>query len=155
MSTTSTSRLRRLVSLMLLAALLSSLTTGFAAAVAPLEGPGTVPIPGTPTAITGAATGVGSTSATLNGTVNANGSSTTVVFEYGLDTFYGNTWPADQSPVSGSKVAPWGNGCTPYHGWSPSASIACSGMASVSVSCRIWLPIGVSIGAVLAWRTVI
>jgi phosphodiesterase/alkaline phosphatase D-like protein len=55
-----------------------------------------------PTATTGAATGVGSTNATLNGTVNANGSSTTVIFEYGLDTSYGFTWTADQSPVTGS-----------------------------------------------------
>jgi phosphodiesterase/alkaline phosphatase D-like protein len=55
-----------------------------------------------PAATTGAATGVGSTGATLNGTVNANGSSTTVIFEYGLDTSYGFTWTADQSPVTGS-----------------------------------------------------
>jgi phosphodiesterase/alkaline phosphatase D-like protein len=55
-----------------------------------------------PTATTGAATGVGSIAATLNGTVNANGFSTTVIFEYGLDTSYGFTWTADQSPVTGS-----------------------------------------------------
>ena len=55
-----------------------------------------------PTANTGAATGVGSFAATVNGTVNANGSSTTVIFEYGLDTGYGSTWTADQSPVTGS-----------------------------------------------------
>ncbi len=58
-----------------------------------------------PTATTGAATGVGSTDATLNGTVNANGASTTVYFEYGLDTNYGSTWTADQSPVTGSTDA--------------------------------------------------
>jgi phosphodiesterase/alkaline phosphatase D-like protein len=55
-----------------------------------------------PTATTGAATGITMTGATLNGTVNANGFSTTVYFEYGLDTSYGSTWPADQSPVTGS-----------------------------------------------------
>ena len=55
-----------------------------------------------PTATTNAATGIGTTSATLNGTVNANGSSTTVIFEYGFTTSYGFTWTADQSPVSGS-----------------------------------------------------
>jgi phosphodiesterase/alkaline phosphatase D-like protein len=59
-----------------------------------------------PTATTGAATGVGSAGATLNGTVNANGSSTTVVFEYGLTTEYGGTAPAPQSPVSGSTATP-------------------------------------------------
>jgi hypothetical protein len=55
-----------------------------------------------PTATTGAATGVGSFDATVNGTVNANGFSTTVIFEYGLNTGYGSTMTADQSPVTGS-----------------------------------------------------
>ncbi len=57
-----------------------------------------------PTATTEAATGIGSTGATVNGTVNANGSSTTVFFEYGLTDEYGQTVPADQSPVSGSAA---------------------------------------------------
>jgi phosphodiesterase/alkaline phosphatase D-like protein len=55
-----------------------------------------------PTATTGAATGIGSYDATVNGTVNANGSSTTVIFEYGTTVSYGSTWTADQSPVTGS-----------------------------------------------------
>ncbi|MBN2431478.1 MAG: hypothetical protein JXQ27_08375 [Acidobacteria bacterium] len=55
-----------------------------------------------PTATTNAATGIGATQATFNGTVNANGASTTVWFEYGLDTSYGFTFPADPSPVTGS-----------------------------------------------------
>ena len=59
-----------------------------------------------PTATTGAASGVGSTGATLNGTVNANGALTTVTFEYGLNTSYGSTVAADQSPVSGSTNTP-------------------------------------------------
>ena len=59
-----------------------------------------------PTATTQAATGIGSSGATLNGTVNANGFSTTVVFEYGLTEEYGQTWPAGQSPVSGSMNTP-------------------------------------------------
>jgi len=59
-----------------------------------------------PTATTGAATGVGSTGATLNGTVNANGSLTTVFFEYGLTDEYGLIWTALQSPVSGSTDTP-------------------------------------------------
>ena len=55
-----------------------------------------------PTSTTDSATSVGLTFATLNGTVNANGSSTTVTFEYGTDTAYGTTVTADQSPVTGS-----------------------------------------------------
>jgi len=60
----------------------------------------TLPFP--PTAVTDAATAIGVTSATLNGTVNANDASTTVTFQYGTDTNYGVTVTADQSPLSGS-----------------------------------------------------
>ncbi len=55
-----------------------------------------------PAASTGAATAVGTSSATLNGIVNANGSDTTVTFEYGTDTSYGTNVTADQSPVTGN-----------------------------------------------------
>jgi phosphodiesterase/alkaline phosphatase D-like protein len=55
-----------------------------------------------PTAVTGAASSIGSTSATLNGTVNANNGSTTVIFEFGETTGYGRTATADQSPATGS-----------------------------------------------------
>jgi len=55
-----------------------------------------------PAATTGAASGVGAGRATLYGTVNANGATTTVHFEYGLDANYGNNAEAGQSPVSGS-----------------------------------------------------
>jgi phosphodiesterase/alkaline phosphatase D-like protein len=55
-----------------------------------------------PTATTNAASSVGATTATLNGTVNANNVSTTVIFEYGLNTSYGKVVTADQSPVTGS-----------------------------------------------------
>ena len=55
-----------------------------------------------PTATTEAATGIGSTGATLNGTVNANADHTTVTFEYGPTPAYGTTVTADQSPVTGS-----------------------------------------------------
>jgi phosphodiesterase/alkaline phosphatase D-like protein len=55
-----------------------------------------------PTATANAASEVEVTTATLNGTVNANDYSTTVTFEYGLTTAYGNTIAADQSPVSGA-----------------------------------------------------
>jgi phosphodiesterase/alkaline phosphatase D-like protein len=56
-----------------------------------------------PTVTTNAATAISSTSATLNGTVNANNSSTTVTFEYGETTAYGRTVTADQSPVTGNS----------------------------------------------------
>src|SRR5205814_1505751 len=46
-----------------------------------------------PAVITGTATGVGTNTATLNGTVNPNGRSTTVHFDYGLTTSYGSTAP--------------------------------------------------------------
>ncbi len=57
---------------------------------------------GTPTATTDGASAITAYEATLNGTVNANGSSTTVTFEYGINTNYGRTITADQSPISGS-----------------------------------------------------
>jgi len=56
----------------------------------------------TPTSATNAATLVSTTSATLNGAVNANNSSTIVTFEYGKTTAYGSSVTADQSPVTGS-----------------------------------------------------
>ncbi len=59
----------------------------------------TLPVP--PVVTTSAATGIGTTTATLNGTVNANNASTTVTFEYGLTSVYGTTVTADQSPVTG------------------------------------------------------
>jgi hypothetical protein len=57
-----------------------------------------------PTVTTTAASSITTTGATLNGTVNANGSSTTVTFQYGLTTSYGSTVTAAQSPVSGNTV---------------------------------------------------
>jgi LPXTG-site transpeptidase (sortase) family protein len=55
-----------------------------------------------PTVTTNPATGVTTTGATLNGTVNANNSSTTVTFQYGLTNAYGSTVTATQSPVIGN-----------------------------------------------------
>lgn len=52
-----------------------------------LAGQPSVPVA---TAATTAATSVGSTSATLNGTVNPNGASTTVFFQWGTTTAYGS-----------------------------------------------------------------
>jgi hypothetical protein len=57
-----------------------------------------------PTVTTTAATAITTTGATLNGTVNANGFSTTVTFQYGLTVAYGSTVTAAQSPVSGATV---------------------------------------------------
>jgi uncharacterized protein (TIGR02145 family) len=56
-----------------------------------------------PAATTNAATSVSNTTATLNGTVNANNSSTTVTFDYGTTTSYGSSITATQSPVTGSS----------------------------------------------------
>ncbi len=55
-----------------------------------------------PTATTNAASSITDTNATLNGIVNANGSVTTIIFEYGVDTNYGKVATADQSPLSTS-----------------------------------------------------
>ncbi len=81
----------------------------------------TLNVAGVPSATTGAATGAGQTTATLNGTINANNASTTVTFEYGSDTDYGTTVTADESPVTGTVstgVSYWLTGLNPgstYH----------------------------------------
>jgi YD repeat-containing protein len=62
--------------------------------------PGTIP----PSVTTGTATNMTLHSATLNGTVNPNGLSTTYYFEWGLTTFYGNT-TTTQSAGSGLSDA--------------------------------------------------
>ena len=56
-----------------------------------------------PNATTSAANPVSSGSATLNGTVNPNDASTTVVFEYGITTNYDSTVTATQSPLTGTS----------------------------------------------------
>jgi len=74
-----------------------------------------------PTVTTLAATAITSTGATLNGTVNANGCSTTVTFQYGLTTAYGSTVTATQSPVTGNTATAVSaavsglSPCTLYH----------------------------------------
>ena len=62
-----------------------------------------------PTATTGAATGISATGATLNGTINDNGASTAVTFNYGLTTGYG-TNVAATTPSGGTVAA--GSGST-------------------------------------------
>ncbi len=53
-----------------------------------------------PSVATAAATGVTTTGATLNGTVSSNGAATTVTFQYGPTTSYGNAVTAAQSPLA-------------------------------------------------------
>ena len=69
-----------------------------------------------PTVTVQAATNIDITTVTLNGTVNANGLSTTVVFEYGLTTTYGSTSTATQSPVSGTANTPVSKGISGLQG---------------------------------------
>ena len=57
-----------------------------------------------PTVVTTAATGIGLTTATVNGTINANSASTAVTFQYGLTVAYGSTVAGVPSPVTGNTV---------------------------------------------------
>lgn len=59
-----------------------------------------------PTVTTLPATSIYSLGATLNGTVNANTLLTTVSFDWGLTTFYGNTIDATPSSVTGTTDTP-------------------------------------------------
>ena len=58
-----------------------------------------------PVVVTGVASEIGDTTATLNGTVNPSGSDTTYQFEYGLTTAYGSTTPMT-SAGSGFTAVP-------------------------------------------------
>ncbi len=55
---------------------------------------------------TSAATDITSTTAAVNGSVNAMGGSTAVRFEYGLTTAYGSSIVAAESPLTGSLLVP-------------------------------------------------
>lgn len=57
-----------------------------------------------PAVTTGSASGVTSSAATLNGTVNPNGAATTCHFEYGTTTGYGTSTADDNSPGSGTTA---------------------------------------------------
>ncbi len=59
-------------------------------------------VPQPPTVLTLAATNITFSGATLNGSVDANSLSTTVSFDWGLTTTYGNTIIATPSPVNGN-----------------------------------------------------
>lgn len=63
----------------------------------------TVTTPGAPIATTGAASGVGETAATLQGSVNPQGNATTYFFEYGTTTAYG-THTSEESAGAGSAA---------------------------------------------------
>ena len=69
-------------------------------------------LPPPPTATTSAATAVTSFTATLNGSVNANGAATAVTFEYGTTTSYGTTVTATESPATGSSATAVSAGLT-------------------------------------------
>ena len=57
-----------------------------------------------PSATTDAATGIAATTATLNGTVTANGASTAVTFEWGLSAAYGSSGVPAASPLAAGAV---------------------------------------------------
>lgn len=57
-----------------------------------------------PTAVTSAASSVTCSAATVNGTMNANGNSTTVTFEYGPTASYGSTIAGVPGTVTGTSV---------------------------------------------------
>ncbi len=66
-----------------------------------------------PTVVTNAASAITTTTATLNGSVNANNSgNATVTFEWGLTTAYGNVATATPSPVTGNSATSVSAGIT-------------------------------------------
>jgi hypothetical protein len=58
-----------------------------------------------PAVATGAASGISSTGATLNGTINPNGTNTTYSFQYGTTTRLGTTTPAVDAGSGTATVA--------------------------------------------------
>ena len=65
-----------------------------------------------PTVVTGAASGIGVSGATLNGVANPNGTSTTAQFQYGPTASYGSTTPAVSLGAGGAPVAIGNGGLT-------------------------------------------
>ena len=61
--------------------------------------------PGAPTVTTSAATSISTTGATLNATVNDNGSNTTPGFDYGTTTSYGSSGTPSPSSITGGTGA--------------------------------------------------
>ncbi|MCX6249756.1 MAG: hypothetical protein NTX61_03295 [Bacteroidetes bacterium] len=74
-----------------------------------------------PVVVTTSATGITTTDATLNGTVNANNAVSTVTFEYGLTTSYGTSVSGVPGTVNGSTATAVSSAitglqiCTTYH----------------------------------------
>jgi hypothetical protein len=66
---------------------------------------GTPPPPPPPTVVTGSATGITSSSATLTGTVNPNGRATTYHFDYGRTTTYGGRTPDAAAGSAGAATS--------------------------------------------------
>jgi plastocyanin len=78
--------------------------TGTVTVVNPTPTPTPTPAPNpTPTVTTNPATNVASFSATLNGSLNPHGSTTTVDFQYGLTTSYGFTTPVQTQTGNTSR----------------------------------------------------
>ena len=63
-------------------------------------------VPMAPTVVTLAATSVAGVTATINGSVTANNATTTVTFNWGLTTSYGNTVAATPPTVTGGTPTP-------------------------------------------------
>jgi CSLREA domain-containing protein len=72
----------------------------------------TLVVVGAPTVITGAAGGIGASSATLNGTANPNGAAAMGQFQYGPTTAYGSATPAQGLGGGSGQVAIGGGGLT-------------------------------------------
>lgn len=95
-----------------------------------------------PTVTTLPATNISSTGATLNGTINANGSQTTVTFEYSKNTPRGPMWitiPSLQSPITGdtdilvtADISGLGPGTT--HAFKVKATNSCGTVYGNSIS---------------------
>ena len=78
----------------------NSTSNGF---VARYVGFGPPPVASAPTVVTGAASGISETVATVSGTLNPNGSSTSYHFDYGTSTAYGSS-TSSQDAGSGSST---------------------------------------------------
>jgi hypothetical protein len=75
-----------------------------------------------PQVTTGAASGVSSTSATLNATVNPEGSATTYAYDYGTTTSLGSTAPASGTLDAGSGDSAQAQPGEPVSGLTPSTT---------------------------------
>jgi uncharacterized repeat protein (TIGR01451 family) len=77
-------------------------TTNFGTLTEVASTPVCNPLP--PTVSTGNASGLGASTATLNGTVSSNGGITTVTFEYGTTASYGTVATASASPLAANAT---------------------------------------------------